>query len=170
MSVDIGAGSDSNFPSIEALFTDLDAPGLLDQNDYPTAQRILLTDMRDAQYAVLDQVTRLIGLQNKLHMSPHRKFPFDRWYADDRKPYEQVSDFIGHAQASGRPWYLQHVINVSHRPYPDGDARPLDIDPAAVADAVNDVLRGVEEARRVNAAETRALRVRAHPASTARGE
>ena len=40
--------------------------GLLDQNDYPTAQRVLLTDMRDAQYAVLDQVTRLIGLQNKL--------------------------------------------------------------------------------------------------------
>jgi methyl-accepting chemotaxis protein len=40
--------------------------GLLEQNDYPTAQRVLLTDMRDAQTAVLNQVTRLIGLQNKL--------------------------------------------------------------------------------------------------------
>lgn len=73
-----------------------------------------------------------LGLQNKLHMSPHRKFPFDRWYRDDRKPYEQVSDFIRDAQAGRRPWYLQHVINVSHRPYPDADARPLDVDAAAV--------------------------------------
>lgn len=82
---------------------------------------------------ILHARTYFLGLQNKLHMSPHSKFPYDRWYGDDRQPYEQVSDFIRHAQASGRPWYLQHVVNVSHRPYPDGDTRALEIDAAAVA-------------------------------------
>lgn len=94
------------------------------------------------QYRIREEIPTLIeilhehnyylGLQNKLHMSPHTKFPFDRWYRDDQNPYQQVTDFIGRARASGRPWYLQHVINVSHRPYPDADRNALDIDSAAV--------------------------------------
>src|SRR5687768_1932137 len=34
MSPDIGSGTDRKFPSIEALFTDVDAPGLTDQPDF----------------------------------------------------------------------------------------------------------------------------------------
>jgi hypothetical protein len=47
MTVDIGAGSDSNFPSIEALFTDLDAPGLLDQPNYLHTTIFAESDDRD---------------------------------------------------------------------------------------------------------------------------
>lgn len=72
------------------------------------------------------------GLQNKLHMAPHNKFPFDEWYREDGMPYEQVSDFIKKAKVTGKPWFLQHVVNISHRPYPDGDRVRLDIDPEIV--------------------------------------
>jgi N-sulfoglucosamine sulfohydrolase len=81
---------------------------------------------------ILNQNGYYTGLQNKLHMSPHEKFPFDLWYRENGRPYEQVSDFITQAVASGQPWFLQHVVNISHRPYPNADERPFDIDRGAV--------------------------------------
>lgn len=89
------------------------------------------------QYPTLIEVLHAngyyLGLQNKLHMSPHSKFPFDVWYEEDGKPYEQVTDFIGKAAAAGKPWFLQHVVNISHRPYPNADTQALDIDQSAVS-------------------------------------
>jgi N-sulfoglucosamine sulfohydrolase len=67
------------------------------------------------------------GLQNKFHLSPHEKFPFDIWYRENGKPYDEVTDFIGKAKSEGRPWYLQHVVNISHRPYPNADTHLFDI-------------------------------------------
>ncbi len=81
---------------------------------------------------VLDANGYFLGVQNKLHMAPHDKFPFDLWYRDNGRPYEQVTDFIAQAQASGRPWLLQHVVQASHRPYPNADTTPLQIDTDAI--------------------------------------
>ena len=44
---DIGEGSDDKFPSIEALFTDTDAPGLIDQPDFLRTDVAAEIDYRD---------------------------------------------------------------------------------------------------------------------------
>ena len=47
MAPDIGAGSDSNFPSIEQLFSDVEAPGLLEQPRYLHTTVFADVDYRD---------------------------------------------------------------------------------------------------------------------------
>ncbi len=72
------------------------------------------------------------GLQNKLHVAPHSKFPFDRWYPASDDHYGAVRDFLDQARAHGGNWFLVHVINEPHRPFPNAEERALDIDPAAL--------------------------------------
>lgn len=71
------------------------------------------------------------GLQNKFHLSPHSKFPYDQWL----KPANagDVLDFIETAQDLHRDWFLVHVIADPHRPYPDSIADGIEVDLDAVA-------------------------------------
>ena len=73
------------------------------------------------------------GTQNKFHLSPHGKFPYDHWRPEEPDSYAEVSQFIEEARQAGKPWFLVHHVNRSHRPYPDGDAGPLPVDPATVS-------------------------------------
>lgn len=72
------------------------------------------------------------GLHNKFHLAPHTKFPYDQWDARNSS-YIQVKEFIATAQAQNKRWFLTHVIQDSHRPYPDSTAAPISVDPALVA-------------------------------------
>lgn len=47
MSPDVGAGSDSNYPSLEQLFSDVDAPGFLEQPDFLHTTFFADVDYRD---------------------------------------------------------------------------------------------------------------------------
>lgn len=72
------------------------------------------------------------GLQNKFHMSPHQRFPYDRWYQPSGDSYNQIRSFVTDAKAANKPWFLLHVIEDTHRPYPNGDTTPLKVDTNAV--------------------------------------
>jgi len=93
-------------------------------------------------YRIRDEIPTLIerlsamgmmtGVQNKFHVSPHTKFPYDRWYESSGDSHEQVADFIAAASDAQRPWFLLHVIENSHRPFPDGTATTLPVNVDAV--------------------------------------
>jgi N-sulfoglucosamine sulfohydrolase len=95
------------------------------------------------RYAIPDAVPTLIevlwhagyylGLQNKFHQSPHKKFPYDHWYqVSYGDSYKEVSDFIAEAKATQRPWFLVHNIGEPHRPWPDSTKVSSDVDPSVL--------------------------------------
>jgi N-sulfoglucosamine sulfohydrolase len=73
------------------------------------------------------------GLQNKFHLSPHRKFPYDHWSGPSQTHRRDVKGFIAEAAELELPWMLVHVIATPHRPYPPSGASGLPVDAASVA-------------------------------------
>jgi N-sulfoglucosamine sulfohydrolase len=70
------------------------------------------------------------GVTHKLHVSPHEKFPYDEFLANNGRT--AVAGFIRRANERGKPWHLFYNIPESHRPYPDSDKVKIRVKPDQV--------------------------------------
>jgi N-sulfoglucosamine sulfohydrolase len=69
---------------------------------------------------ILKHAGYFTGINNKFHRSPHTRYPFDRWEKIQKggpTHYQLVTSFIKEAQKEFKPWFLEHNIQQTHRPW-----------------------------------------------------
>lgn len=69
------------------------------------------------------------GVTHKLHVLPNEKFPYDEFLHGGG---QQIAKFFDRAKQKQRPWFLMVNIPNSHRPYPNSDKQPTQVDPRQV--------------------------------------
>jgi N-sulfoglucosamine sulfohydrolase len=71
------------------------------------------------------------GVTHKLHVLPNEKFPYDEFLKGPARGAD-LTGFIARARTAQKPWFYLYNISVSHRPFPNSDAKPIRVSPASV--------------------------------------
>lgn len=88
--------------------------------------RLAIAEQYPTLIEVLSTAGYYTGTQNKFHLSPHTKFPYDEWAVGNDA--NNVDGFIDNAHLAEKPWLLVHHVKHPHRPFPT----TLTVDPGTV--------------------------------------